>query len=338
MSKSLLRDSCEWALMVAMVLGTGAIAQAQAAEEEPQGPVIQIGQADEGAATPNVEPRDVEGVEQPQALKYWIGLGVGVISPDHVLRSFIDLPEKQGLLVATVTPDSPAAKAGLKQYDVLLRANDIDLHELHDLTDLVSAEGAKKGQIALEVLRKTGRETVYVTPGDRPAEAQRPQLGDDDAFGGGFGLLGQDGLPKEFLQRFQGGGPIEFRNFGPGVILRDGQGIGNIPNGVAVNIQKEEGKPTRITVKRGHETWVVAGDDPESLKELPEDLRPFVKQMLDGASPMDLHMGRFGQQPMPDFGDGRLRERLERMEKQMEKMLERLNEPKQSPQVDEQSK
>jgi S1-C subfamily serine protease len=104
-----------------------------------------------------------------------------------VLRTFVDLPENQGLLVATVAPDSPAATAGLKKHDILLRANDKDLHELHDLTDLVSAEGAKKGQIALELLRKSGRETVYVTPEDRPAEAQRPQLGDDE-FGGGFGV------------------------------------------------------------------------------------------------------------------------------------------------------
>ncbi|MCI0333966.1 MAG: PDZ domain-containing protein [Planctomycetes bacterium] len=322
MSKNLLHGTSQLALMVAaLVFGAGAVAQAQ--EEQPQGPVIQIGEADEGTVTPNVPQNDHEGFEQPAAPKYWIGLGGSNIPADHVLRAHVDIPEGQGLLVASVVPDSPAAKAGLKQHDVLLRANEIELHEMHDLVDLVATEGAKKGQIALEVLHHGERETVYLTPEDRPADAPRPQLGDGGEFGEGFGVLGEDGLPKELLQEFRGRMPMEFRNFGPGLIVGGGQGVANIPNGVSVNIAKEDGKPTRITLKRGEETWEVVGDDPESLKQLPEDLRPFVEQLLHGKSPMDLTFGRPGQPPMPEFGDGRLRERLERMEKRMEELIKR---------------
>ncbi len=322
MSKSLLLGTSEWALMVALVFGAGAIAQAQ--DEEPQGPVIQIGEADEGSETPNFEQNDREGVDEAAAPKYWIGLAGGTIPAEHVLRAHVDIPESQGLLVVSVVPNSPAAKAGLKQHDILLRANDIELHEMHDLIDLVATEGAKKGQIALEVLHHGKRETVFLTPEDRPADAVRPQqFGGDDAFGGGFGVLGQDGLPKELLQEFRGRMPMEFRNFGPGVIVGGGQGVANIPNGVSVNIAKEGGKPTHITIKRGEETWEVVGDDPESHKQLPEDLRPFVEQLLQGNSPMDLTFGRPGQPPKPEFGDGRLRERMERMEKRMEELMKR---------------
>jgi len=346
MFKNFLRDSSALALMMALVLGAGAIAQAQ--EEEPQSPVIQIGKSD--VQETRETRKDVSAItdgaivdspEQSPLPKYWIGLAGGTIPAEHVLRAHIDLPENQGLLVASLVPDSPAAKSGLKQHDILLRANDIDLHEMHDLIDLVLAEGAKKGQIALEVLRKGERETVYLTPEERPADAARPQLGDDGGFGEGFGIVGQDGLPKEMLQQFQGRMPFEFRNFGPGVIVGGGgQGVGNIPNGVSVNIAKEAGKPTHVTVTRGDETWEVVGDDPESLKQLPEDLQPFVEQMLQGASPMDLHMGRMGQHPMPEFGDGRLRERMERMEKRMQEMLERLEDrPVEQPvPTDEQTK
>jgi hypothetical protein len=328
MSRNLLHGSVEWALMVALVLGTGVIAQAQAEEGEPQGPVVQIGEADAGTTTPGVEPRDAQGIEQPAAPKFWIGLGVGEISPDHVLRAFVEIPENQGLLVGTVAPDSPAAKAGFKQHDILLRANDIDLKKLADLTDLVSSEGATKKQIAVEVLRKSGRETVYVTPEDRPAVAQRPQFGNDDSFGGGFGALGQDGFPKELLEHFQGGAPMEFRNF---VVPRGGQGIGNIPEGVSVQISKEGDKPAHITLKRGDETWEVDGSDPESLKKLPEDLQPFAEQMLHGASPMDVKKSLGGFPQDRDFNEGRFRQRMERMEKQMEQMLERLNKDQPAP-------
>ena len=59
----------------------------------------------------------------------------GPVTPE--LRAQIDIPEGQGLLVRQVVPDSPAAKAGLKNFDILLRANDTDLHDMRDLMELV---------------------------------------------------------------------------------------------------------------------------------------------------------------------------------------------------------
>jgi hypothetical protein len=241
-----------------------------------------------------------------------------------VLRAFVDIPEGQGLLVASVVPNSPAEKAGLKRHDILLRANDAELHQMKDLVDMVLVEGEKKGQIALEVLRRRGRETVYLTPEDRPEDAPRPQLG---GGGQGFGFGGEGGIPGELLEEFGGRIPFEFRNFGPGVIIGGGMNAANIPNGVSVSIQKEGDKPARVTVKRGDETWEVVGDDEESLNQLPEDLRPFVEQMLHGGG---RGFGRspsgFDERRMPEFGDGRLQERLDRMEQRMQQLMERFGE------------
>ena len=109
-----LKGTSTSALMAALVFGGGALAQAQN-EEQAGGPVIQIGEADEGADVHNVPaPNEglvdpnVGGVEQPEAPKYWIGLLGGKIMPDHVLRAHIDIPEDIGLLVANVVPNSPA--------------------------------------------------------------------------------------------------------------------------------------------------------------------------------------------------------------------------------------
>jgi membrane-associated protease RseP (regulator of RpoE activity) len=335
MSMNFLRGSSEWALMVALVFGAGAIVQAQEDEPKPDGPVVQIGKADADNAVPNLPPPnegfDLENpgdVEQSELPKFWIGLVGGPIPADHVLRAHVNIPDDQGLLVVSVVPDSPAAKAGLKVHDILLSANDTELHAMEDLVELVRAEGEKKGQIALEVLHHGDRETVYLTPEVRPADAPHPRLGGGgfgSRFGGeGLGVLGEDGLPKELLQQFEGRMPFEFRNFGPGVIVGGGgRGIASVPNGVTVNIVKDGDKPARITIKRGDETWEVVGDDPKSLNQLPEDLRPFVKQMLQGASPLELNFRRPGQPPMPELGDGRIGERLERMEKRMQELMER---------------
>ena len=95
------------------------------------------------------------------------------------------------MLVANIVPKSPAAKAGLKQYDILLKGNGKDLHEMKDLVDLVMSEGAKKGQITLDVLRHNKHETVNLKPEDRPADAEM-QPGESGGGGVGFGF-GQSG-------------------------------------------------------------------------------------------------------------------------------------------------
>ena len=50
MSVRSFRGAVEWALMVGLVFGAGAIAQAQQEEEQPNDRVIQIGRADQEAA------------------------------------------------------------------------------------------------------------------------------------------------------------------------------------------------------------------------------------------------------------------------------------------------
>jgi membrane-associated protease RseP (regulator of RpoE activity) len=308
--------------MVALVFGAGAIARANDDATKTDGPVVQIGRTDGGEA-PKIN--GLPAPERNEAPKYWIGLLGGAIPADHPLRAHLDLPENQGLLVANVVPNSPAAKAGVKKHDILLKANDADLHEMTDLVDLVASEGAKKAQITLEVFRHGNRESVYLTPEERPANApvaQGPAAGFGGVLGGEGGL--PEGFPQELLQQFGGNMPMEFRNFGNGVIIGGGgQGFSNMPNGVSVSVQKEGDGPAKITVKRGNDTWEVTGDDPESLKQLPEDLRPFVEQMVHGGGGpvMNLH-GRERMQ-RTDGEDGRVRERLERIEKRMQELMDR---------------
>lgn len=323
MTKNSLRGAVEWALMVALVLGVGAVAQAQS-EAKPDGKVVKIGRSDGDEAKPKLPAPDDNagdrvGPQRMQMPKYWIGLLGGAITPDHPLRAHLDLPENVGLIVANVMPESPAAKAGLKKHDILLKANDKDLHEMQDLVELVMSEGPKKGQITVEVLRHNKRETVYLTPEERPANAPMPQT----EFERGP-LGGEFGMPGELLERFGGNLPMEFRNFGPGVVMGGGGGMANLPNGVSVSIKKEIDKPAEITVQRGNDTWTVVGDDPESLKQLPEDLHPFVEGMLRGQGGM-IQMPHFDRPvPGPGFGGGQLQDRLERMEKRLEELQKRL--------------
>ena len=62
--------------------------------------------------------------------KYWLGIYCSPVPP--ALRAHVTLPEKQGLLAMSITKDSPAAKAGIAQYDILLRAGGKPLADPRD--------------------------------------------------------------------------------------------------------------------------------------------------------------------------------------------------------------
>ena len=80
---------------------------------------------------------------------YWLGIECYPAPP--ALRAQLNLPEQQGLLVESVVPDSPAAKAGLKPFDILMRVGNKPLKEPADLIQAVDA--SKDKEMPLEVLR-----------------------------------------------------------------------------------------------------------------------------------------------------------------------------------------
>jgi membrane-associated protease RseP (regulator of RpoE activity) len=316
MSLSQLRGCVEWALMVTLVFGAGAIARAQDAETPSEDSVIQIGPADDAAMT-DPQPGDEQAAAQPATPHYWIGLLGGPVSEE--LLHHVDLPKGQGLLVRDVLPDGPAAEAGLEQFDIMVRANDKELTDMRDLVELVRTADPEKGPIAIEVLRHGKRETVQITPVERPANIGGPRGG----FGG-FGGPGQD--PRDIFRWFeehQGSGG-EGRPFGEGGFGRGGFGMGRgmegVPNGVSISVERELDQPVRVTVKRGDESWEVVGNDPKSLEQLPEDLRPFVERLLHGG------LGRQNPvlPPGPAGDPGELNQRLEEMQRQLEELQQRV--------------
>jgi membrane-associated protease RseP (regulator of RpoE activity) len=288
------------------------------------------------ATTDETQQGSVDVTPVPEQPKHWIGLLGGPVTPE--LRAHLEIPADQGLLVRQVLPESPAAKAGLETYDILLRANETDLHDMRDLMELVRTSGEQQAQITLEVVRHGKRETVYITPEARPEKITGVQA---DATtrrgdGPGFGDYSGENVPEDVLKFFEQrggreGGPFAFRMFGPGTVLRQHPaGVGGIPSGVSVSIQKQDDQPAHITVKRGDQTWEVVGDDPGSLQQLPDDVRPFVEQLLHGGG-MQMpipDMQQFNSPAPPGapgvFNDRELRDRLEAMERHLQQLEERL--------------
>ncbi|MCD6233016.1 trypsin-like peptidase domain-containing protein [bacterium] len=100
-------------------------------------------------------------------------LGVRYILVDRNLQEKWGLPQDYGALIISepqgraIVPNSPAQKAGLKEYDIILEANGKKITPDNSLTDILIP--LKIGEkIPLKVLRSKKEKTIMVTIGERP--------------------------------------------------------------------------------------------------------------------------------------------------------------------------
>jgi serine protease Do len=99
-------------------------------------------------------------------------LGV-TIAPGHVarrLRRAVGLPDTEGVLIREVAEDSPAARAGLAQGDLIVAAAGQPVRSSDDLFDALQA--AQGGTIELKLVRGTDERTLQVAfgGGDQPGQ------------------------------------------------------------------------------------------------------------------------------------------------------------------------
>ena len=330
-------------LVASIVFAAGFLAQAQQvviADEitEPAGRIVEI-TSDSNTELPRTAEENTVDV-QPAAPVYWIGVR-GRVVDDPVLRTQFQLAEDLGVVVEEVLKDSPADKAGLRQHDIILRANGEAVQGMQDLSELVAANEAKP--IELRVIRLAKEETIQVVPEVRPEGIEQAPAGQFD-----FGQFDDSDAMRQFLQRVPGlqGMPGGVRVFGPGVVFNGHQlGMNNLPNGVAVTVEKSGDGPAKITVKQGDKSWTVSSDDAKSLEALPEELRGYVGQLLQGGNMFDGmnfdwqqemkhllpgRMGQFMQVPVPgpglDAQQDPVLERMEQLESQLRELQQKLQE------------
>jgi serine protease Do len=97
----------------------------------------------------------------------WLGVHIQGLTPE-LAKSF-DLSSDKGVLVADVDPEGPAAKAGLKSGDVIVRYNGQAVQTPQELT-LAVASSRVGVPSKVEVLRNGQSLALQVSIGERPSQ------------------------------------------------------------------------------------------------------------------------------------------------------------------------
>jgi serine protease Do len=123
----------------------------------------------------------------------WIGVVIQKITPE--ISKHLELQENTGALVSKVMPDGPAAKGGLKRYDVIVEFDGKPIGEMSDLPRIVAATPVGR-TVKMVVLRDGKKKNleVHVDAMEEPKEATLAEA--EQGSASQYGLLVQDLTPE----------------------------------------------------------------------------------------------------------------------------------------------
>ena len=117
----------------------------------------------------------------------YLGVGLQPVDSDD-LAGALGLPKGGGELVRSVQPNDPAARAGIQQGDVIVRVGGQQVTPDQTVSYLIANSGVGS-RVPVEILRNGRRQTLVVTPAQRPTEEALAKAagGGDTADDGSLG-------------------------------------------------------------------------------------------------------------------------------------------------------
>ena len=136
-----------------------------------------------GFAIPSEVAGDViaELREKGKVDRGWLGVRIQAVTPEFA--EAFRLEEAKGALISSVTPDGPAAKAGLETGDVILSWDGQPVDELKDLPRLVAFTPVGRS-VAVEIWRGGAGATLEVVTGRAPGTQELAAIGSPGADDG----------------------------------------------------------------------------------------------------------------------------------------------------------
>ncbi|MBW1797916.1 MAG: DegQ family serine endoprotease [Deltaproteobacteria bacterium] len=110
-------------------------------------------------------------LKKGKVVRGWLGVMIQKIN--SALKDKLRLKDEKGALVADVTADGPAEKAGLKRGDVIVSFDGKEIKETHDLPYIVGSTPVGK-TVEVEVIRKGVKKSFSVKIGVLKGEKESP--------------------------------------------------------------------------------------------------------------------------------------------------------------------
>ena len=179
---------------------------------------------------------------------------VGQNLTDDLAKAF-DLDINQGVVVAQVMPDSPAAKAGIRERDVITQVNG---KEITDFSQLANAIGLKSPgeKVRITLMRDGEERELKATLGNAENMATNAQRGDD----------GQQKLAEG----------LDGASFGP---ITDDNPLAGEVEGVVTDVQP--GSPAaRAGLRPGDIITSINRQEISDVSQLPDMAGPDAQQLL----------------------------------------------------------
>lgn len=137
-------------------------------------------------------------IEGKKILYGWLGVTVQDLSDD--LAKYFGLPDKNGVLIAKVLENGPAAKAGMKEGDCIMQFDNKPIKNLRELLNAVGKSEVGR-KIKVMLIRNKKYLTLDVEVGQRPEEGKEEEV-TEKATENWRGLAVVD-LNSESAQRFK---------------------------------------------------------------------------------------------------------------------------------------
>ena len=103
----------------------------------------------------------------------WLGVMIQKITPE--LKETLNLKDDKGALVADVSPDSPAHKAGIKRGDVIVSFDGQKVDEMKDLPYIVGSTPVDK-DVTVKVIRKGKKKSFKIKVGELKEEGEPEEV------------------------------------------------------------------------------------------------------------------------------------------------------------------
>lgn len=189
-------------------------------------------------------------IEHGKVIRSWLGVNIQNITPE--LARHFSIEQRQGVLIADVGEDSPAAKAGLERGDIITAMDGKEVRSASELKNMVAAT-LPHTRATLSIIRQGEAREMTVTLGEYPEEGNGLAAA---ASSGAFTSIHVEELNSLLRSRFQI--PAEIN----GVIIDD------------IDRQSEAFgilRPGDVIRQINRQSIVSLGDYEEVTKNLPEN-------------------------------------------------------------------